>query len=170
MFVALFASIGALRGWAKEALVIFSVILALAFISVLELLIPVLGPFITGNPTLQFYIRVGVVILLTFFGYQSPRIARIARAAEKKDRIQDILLGLILGAISGYMVVGTLWSFADSAAYPLFAPGSVTAPRDIPDEAAMRVLKALPPVLLGNPPNIYIIVVLSFIFVIAVFV
>lgn len=171
MFVALFATIGAMRGWAKELLVIFSVILALAFISVVELLIPVLGPFITSNPVFQFYFRVTVVVVLSFFGYQSPRIARLAKAAEKRDRIQDLLLGMIMGAISGFMVVGTIWSFAHAAGYPVFTD-YMTAP--VPGgpggDAALRIIRVLPPVWLGKPPNIYIAVVLAFIFVIAVFV
>ena len=36
MYVILFSVIGAMRGWAKEILVSFSVILALSFIALLE--------------------------------------------------------------------------------------------------------------------------------------
>jgi len=171
LFVFLFAVIGAMRGWAKEMLVIFSVILALAFISVIELLIPVLGPFITSNPVLQYYIRIGVVIILVFFGYQSPRIARLAKASEKRDRIQDVLLGFIMGAVSGYMVVGTIWYFANVANYPLLENYVIPPSQQVAGgDAALRLIRVLPPVWLGKPPNIYIAVVLAFIFVIAVFV
>jgi hypothetical protein len=172
MFIFLFALIGAMRGWAKELLVIFSVVLALAFISVIETLIPFLAPFVTSNPVVQFYLRITIVIVIVFFGYQSPRFTRLAKATERKDRIQDILLGLILGAISGYMVYGTIWSFAQAASYPLIfdyviLPGGPQVPGG---EASLRLIKWLPPVWLGKPPNIYIAVVLAFIFVIAVFV
>jgi len=171
VFVALFAAIGSMRGWAKELLVIFSVVLALAFISVVENLIPVLGPFIKSSPMLQFYFRIIVVIVLTFFGYQSPRIARLAKAAERRDRIQDILLGMIMGAFSGYMVAGTIWSYWHSAGYPVFNE-YVTAPtaQQVGGAAALRIIAILPPEWLGVAPNIYIAVVLAFIFVIAVFV
>jgi len=171
LFLFLFAIMGAMRGWAKEILVIFSVILALAFISVIELLIPVLGPFITSNPVLQFYIRVGIVLIMVFFGYQSPRFTRLTKVTERRDRIQDILLGLILGAISGFMVVGAIWSFANSAGYPFFSEFVITPTLEVPGgEAALRVIRILPPVWLGQPPAIYIAIVLAFIFVIAVFV
>jgi hypothetical protein len=171
VFVALFAAIGSMRGWAKELLVIFSIILALAFISVVENLIPVLGPFIKSNPMLQFYFRIVVVIVLTFFGYQSPRIARLAKASERRDRIQDILLGMIIGAVSGYMVAGTIWSYWHSSGYPVFTE-YVIAPsaQQVGGAAALRIIEILPPEWLGKAPNIYIAVVLAFIFVIAVFV
>ena len=118
LFIFLFAVMGAMRGWAKELLVIFSVILALAFIAMLETLIPVVGPFVTSNPNLQFWMRISIVVVMVFFGYQTPKLARFARGAERRDQIQDVMLGFIMGALSGYFVVGTLWSFVDSAGYP----------------------------------------------------
>ena len=45
MFLVLFAIIGGLRGWAKEMLVIFSVILALFIIFLLEKFAPFIMPF-----------------------------------------------------------------------------------------------------------------------------
>ena len=46
MFVILFGIIGAMRGWAKELLVTFSVILAMFILTVLENFVPVIGPMI----------------------------------------------------------------------------------------------------------------------------
>jgi hypothetical protein len=159
-----------MRGWAKEMLVSFSVVLALAFITVIENLIPYIGAFITSNPSVQFWFRIAVVIGLAFFGYQSPKFTRLSKAIDKRDRIQDLMLGLILGALSGYFVIGTIWSFIDSAGYPfgdwLIPPSSQWPMGD----SAMRTLRYLPPVWLGKPPNIYIAVVLAFIFVIVVFI
>ncbi len=170
LFVFLFAVIGAMRGWAKELMVVFSVILALAFITVIENLMPVVRDFVTRDPTIQFWIRVSIVVVMTFFGYQTPKLARFSKAAEKRDRIQDLLLGLIMGAISGYFVVGTLWSFADQAGYP-FGEWIFPPTRDMPlGEPALRLVRYLPPVWLGKQPNIYIAVVLAFIFVIVVFI
>jgi hypothetical protein len=170
LFVFLFAIIGAMRGWAKELLVIFSVILALAFITVIENLVPVIGPFITTNPSLQFWFRVSIVIVMAFFGYQSPKFPRLQKLADRRDKIQDVMLGFILGAVSGYFVIGTLWSFIDSAGYPFgdwIIPPSSQWPLG---DAALRTIRYLPPVWLGTPPVIYIAVVLAFIFVIVVFV
>jgi hypothetical protein len=161
---------GAMRGWAKELLVIFSVILALAFITVLENLIPVVGPFITSNSTLQFWVRISIVIFMAFFGYQSPKFARLAKVTDRRDRIQDLLLGLIMGAVSGYFVAGTIWSFVHSAGYP-FGDWIQPPHNQMPlGDATLRIIRYLPPVWLGKEPNIYIAVVLAFVFVIVVFV
>jgi hypothetical protein len=172
LFVFLFAVIGAMRGWAKELLVMFSVILALAFIAVLENLIPGVAPFINSNPNIQFWLRITIILIMTFFGYQTPKLARFARAAEKRDQIQDVMLGFIMGALSGYFVVGTIWSFIDSAGYP-FGVGRWVIPPNTEQalgEATLTLIKYLPPVWLGKEPTIYIAVVLAFIFVIVVFI
>jgi H+/Cl- antiporter ClcA len=160
-----------MRGWMKELLVIFSVIVALSFIAVIENLLPVIGPFLKENPTIQYWVRIIIVLTLVFFGYQSPRFSRFSKSVEKRERIGDTLLGLFMGLISGYFVIGTLWSFSHSANYPLLADyiNWEATPPDIL-EMTQRVLSILPPVWLGQPPIIYIAVVLAFVFVIIVFV
>ncbi|MEW5871367.1 MAG: hypothetical protein AB1894_18995 [Chloroflexota bacterium] len=168
MFVILFGFIGAMRGWAKEILVTFSVILALAFISVIELLLPMVGPFIQSNPSMQYWFRILTVVLMAFFGYQSPKFSRLSKAAERRDRIQDVMLGMFLGLVSGWFVIGTLWYYTHQADYPMLAKYVVPAQGDMA-ESMQRILKLLPPVWLGKQPNIYIAVVLAFIFVIIVF-
>jgi len=170
LFIFVFAIMGAMRGWAKELLVIFSVILALAFITVMENLVPIVSAFITSNPEMQLWFRMTIVIIMTFFGYQSPKFGRLAKVSDRRDRIQDLMLGFILGAVSGYFVIGTLWSFVDSAGYP-FGDWIIPPTQQVPmGEVSIRMIKYLPPVWLGKPPNIYIAVVLAFIFVIVVFV
>jgi uncharacterized membrane protein required for colicin V production len=171
MFVLLFAINGSMRGWAKELLVSFSVILALAFIAVMENLMPVASDLLRNNPELQYYFRMTVLLVIVFFGYQSPRFSRIGKATEKRDRITDLLMGFFMGALSGYMVIGTLWSFMDANNYQwlksfVIAPSAQTAG----GEAALWMLKRLPPIWLGRQPNIYIAVVLAFIFVIVIFI
>ena len=170
LFVFLFAIIGTMRGWAKELLVIFSVILALAFINVLEEFVPGVGPMIKGNPDIQFWLRISIVVFMVFFGYQTPKLSRFAKAAERRDQIQDLMLGFIMGAVSGYFVVGTLWSFVVSAGYPFGEWLVPPSPGQPLYEATERVVRLLPPVWLGKSPNIYIAVVLAFIFVIVVFI
>jgi hypothetical protein len=170
MFLILFAIIGAMRGWAKELLVGFSVILALAFIVILETLIPVLRDFLTRDRIIQFWSRTIILTLLVFFGYQSPKLAQLSKGASRRDQIQDVLLGLILGLVSGFLVVGSLWAFMAAADYP-FAP-FITAPQagQPLGDAALRIVKYLPPVWLGKAPNVFIAVVFAFIFVMVVFI
>ncbi len=170
LFLVLFAFIGAARGWAKEVLVIFSVTLGMAFISVLEDLLPFIGPVLKGNQVLQFWVRISIIVFMTYFGYQSPKISRFSKASERKDRIQDNLLGLIMGLISGYFVVGTLWYYMHMANYPLIGEYIWPLGPDVPGgSAALSLMNYLPPAWLGSPPLIYIAVVLAFIFVIVVF-
>ena len=169
VMVGFFALIGAIRGWAKELLVIFSVVLALALIFILETLVPGLNRMITSNSTTQFWVRIGILVAMVFFGYQSPRIARIARAAERRDQIQDTLLGIILGAVSGYMVIGSLWYFLHQADY--FPPYVVAPLTGTPlGDTAYQITNYLPPALLMKSPLIFIAVVVAFIFVMIVFI
>jgi hypothetical protein len=67
MFLILFAIIGAMRGWAKEILVAFSVILAMALIAILETLIPVVRDFMTRDPIIQFWSRTVILTLVGLF-------------------------------------------------------------------------------------------------------
>jgi len=170
IMIAFFAVMGAIRGWAKEVLVIFSAVLALALIFIIENLMPVISSTIRNNQSLQFWVRTGIFIFLVFFGYQSPRFTRIAeKALKRRDQIQDSILGFLLGAVSGYMIIGSLWWFLDQADY---FPPYITAPlANTPlGQTAEMIIRWLPPAVLMKSPTIFIAVVLAFIFVIIVFV
>lgn len=176
-FVVIFAIIGAMRGWAQELLVAFSIILGLFVITVLGL-VPVVrdmvglgfvntdGSIITGLPATAFYIRSALIIALTFFGYQTPRIKneRIKKATTRSGQLQDTLLGIIVGGINGYLVVGTLWFFLIQADYFLDFVSRPTG--DIAD-SANQIIELLPPMLL-NGNAIYFAVALAFAFVVIV--
>lgn len=172
LFLILFAMVGAMRGWGKELLISFSVILALAFIVVIETYVPIVSPFLNSNREIQYWVRMIVVVVLVLFGYQSPRsIARLKSATEKRERVTDFLVGILMGVLSGYMIIGTLWYFTHAADYfPI--KNFVTAPTpDSPQgEAALELLRRLPPAYLAKTPNVFIAVVLAFIFVIVVFI
>src|SRR5512138_306591 len=90
MYVILFATIGAMRGWARELLVAFSVILALFITSVLENFVPIVRNILASNTTILFWVRSLMVIALIFFGYQTPNIPRLASQNRfARDRLQD---------------------------------------------------------------------------------
>jgi uncharacterized membrane protein required for colicin V production len=167
MYVVLFAIIGAMRGWAKELMVTFSVVLSLFIVNLLEQFVPPLREGIGVLP--RFWVRMLLVTLLVFFGYQTPNIRAIAGARFARERLQDVLLGLIIGALNGYLVVGSLWYFMDEAGYP-FAP-FFTAPNlsDPMGQAAEALISRLPPVFL-QPPWIYFAVAVAFLFVVVVFI
>ena len=58
MFLIMFGLIGAVRGWAKEMLIIFSVILALAAISLVEDLLGFKNTLFKNNLTMQYWFRI----------------------------------------------------------------------------------------------------------------
>lgn len=166
MYVILFAIIGALRGWAKELLVSFSVILALTTNHVLRKYIPLVQALDADSSSL-FWIRTLVLITLVYFGYQT--VVSIARLASRaiRERLQDTLFGIFLGAINGYLISGTILYYLKEANYPY--PDIVSAPTGVVLESVNAIMEWMPPHLLGEP-GIYFAVLISFIFVIVVFI
>lgn len=168
-FVVLFGVIGAMRGWAKELLVTFSVILAIFIITVFERFVPTFGDVLArSSPEVNFWVRTTVITLFAFFGYQTPNLPRIGGARFARERLQDTLLGLFLGALNGYFIIGTLWFYLDQAGYPfpfIFPPDPNT---QLGSDAA-ELLNLLPPRWLGVP-TVYFAVAVAFAFVVIVFV
>ena len=171
VFVVLFAIIGAMRGWAKELLVMFSVILSMFIMTLLETFVPFFKDTIsTGSPQTIFWLRTGILTVLVFAGYQTPRIPRLAESGRfVRNMFQDGLLGVFLGAVNGFLIAGTIWYYLDVAGYPfqfVSAPDITTAA----GAAAARLLPMLPPHWLMTTPAIYFAVALSFVFVLLVFI
>ena len=169
IFVVLFGIIGLMRGWAKEILVSFSVILGLFIISVIERYGGFLTNLLNAPGSGLFWMRFIILSGLVFFGYQGPNIPRLAQTNKfVRERLQDSLLGLFLGALNGYLIFGTIWSFMENAGYPF--PDVIASPIGTSFEQATAVLlKVLPPVWL-SPPGVYIAVALAFAFVLVVFI
>ncbi len=159
ILVIIFAAIGAIRGWIKEILVTASVILALFTIFLLEKYMPIFSEAVNmENP---FTMRIGVLAILTFFGYQGPRFLSLIRDQKHfRDKIGNFLLGAICGAINGYMIFGTAWYFLDQAGYPfewITAPSSVTQV----GQNIINLIEILPPNWLQEPV-IYVSVAVAF--------
>ena len=167
--VAIFALIGAMRGWAKEMLVSFSVILAIFLITVLERYVPLIyNSFAQPGSISQFWLRVIILGVLAFFGYQTPNLPKIDATRFAREKLQDIMLGIFLGAVNGYLIVGSLWMFLAQANYP-FDYITPPVPGTPLGDAALAIVNWLPPRWLG-PPTIYFAIGLAFLFVIVVFV
>jgi uncharacterized membrane protein required for colicin V production len=162
LFVILFAIIGGMRGWAKELLVGFSVILALFVLTVLYNYLGFVYSFLSSDATFKFWADSIILVALSFFGYQTPNIERF-KAAARREKLQDILFGLVLGAVNGYLIVGSIWYFLDKAQY-FFS--FVTPPQT---DAARRLVEILPPVWL-DAPAVYFAVAIAFTFVVIVFI
>jgi uncharacterized membrane protein required for colicin V production len=166
MYVVLFAVIGAMRGWAKELLVSFSVILALTTNHVLRRYIPIVVA-LPDDSTSLFWIRTLILLTLVYFGYQT--VVSVARLASKaaRERLQDTLFGIFMGAINGYLIAGTLLYYLNEAKYPF--PTVVSAPGGDILTQVQTLMNWMPPHLLGEP-GIYFAVLICFIFVIVVFI
>lgn len=170
MYVFMFGIIGSMHGWAKELLVTFSVILAIFIITVLERFIPFVRDTLSvGNGAGLFWLRVSIVAALVFFGYQTPNLPKFSGSNRfVRERLQDTLLGLFLGAVNGFLIFGTIWFFLNEAKYPF---SIITAP--IPGSsvaaATKLILPFLPPFWLGSPA-IYFAVAIAFVFVLVVFI
>jgi len=166
MYVVLFAVIGGMRGWVKELMVSFSVILALTTSHVLRRYIPLVQALPPDSASL-FWIRALVLITLVYFGYQTVvSIQRLASRATR-ERLQDTLFGIIMGAINGYLVAGTILFYMHEANYPF--PDIISAPTGAVLRNVGNMMNWMPPHLLGEP-GIYFAVLMSFIFVIVVFI
>jgi len=167
IFVILFALIGAMRGWAKEILVTSGVIVAIFVITILETFVPFIRDSLT--PTTRFWVRIAILGGMTFFGYQGPNIPRLVESGKFiKDKFQDILLGIFLGAVNGYLIFGTAWFYLDAAAYPFTW---ITPPNDVTEAGiqALDMIKILPPQWLVSP-LVYIVVAIAFVFILVVFI
>jgi uncharacterized membrane protein required for colicin V production len=167
MYVILFAIIGGMRGWAKEIVVSFSVILALTFTTLLSNYIPFIRDVLQkDSKPLYFWLRTIILILLVFFGYQTPNIARFA-AKMTREKLQDVILGAVIGALNGYLIAGTIWFYLADAGYPF--TNIINTPTGDMAKAAEAMLHYMAPKLLGIP-GIYFAVVIAFMFVIVVFI
>lgn len=167
IIVILFAVIGAMRGWAKEIMVTFSVVLGIFLITVLENYVPpIKNIFAKTQPSSLYWMRAIIIMVLAFFGYQTPRMKAINQSKIAREHLQDILLGFLVGAFNGYLIFGTLWWFMDATGYPfadvIAKPVGEVATRTV------AMMKWMPPAYL-DPPWIYFGVGVSFLFVIIVF-
>jgi hypothetical protein len=171
LFVALAMVIGAMRGWAKELLVIFSAILGLFIIMVFQTYVGFYNSIIaSGPPTTEFWVRTTVMLLMAFFGYQTPKISRL-QAAARREKARDMFLGAIFGAVNGYLVIGSIWAFLDKVGYHNFP--KVFLPPD-PNlemgQLAIALVNAMPPNYLMQAPAIYITIAVAFTIVVVVYV
>lgn len=167
MYVILFGIVGFMRGWAKELLVAFSVILALALNHVLRRYIPIAQGLVETDPSL-FWIRTIILLVLVYFGFQTVISIPHLAAKSRTDRLQDTLFGAFLGALNGYLVAGSILYYMHLADYPF--ESVISRPTD-PGivQTVNQMMLYMPPQLLGEP-GIYFAIILAFVFVLVVYI
>lgn len=171
MFIVVFAFIGFVRGWAREVLVTASVVLAF-FIMYFLLSLDFVTNFLTSGQvpdsgvitTQQFWFQTIILLVLIFFGYETPSIQRLAGNRFRRDNFRDSALGLFIGGFNGYLILGSFWFFMGQVnyRYGLIIPQF--------SETAMDLYTKLPPTWLMQSPEILVAVIVAFLFLIVVFV
>lgn len=186
LMILLFALSGSLRGWSKEVVAASGLILSLFAINQFGFLLINLFGWTTdglgGDVILaqrrQFYLFATIHLLITFFSFQGPRLSSgLGQRLKPRDNLQDKLLGGIVGAINGYLVVGALWAFLEyqtigSGSWLQLAPGipypfdATVIVRPALDSSAAGIIAHLPiPFLSPYLPYIMVIVFLFLIIV-----
>jgi len=160
----LFGLAGLLRGGSREFLGTVSVFLAVFVINLSEKYAPYVAQ-IAADPhqaKTLFWIRVFIFVTIVFFGYQTPRWGTFGN--RNMGGLKDALVGALLGALNGYLIVGMLWHYMDVANYPW---PTFIAPPSPHDALSNRILQYLPSMFL-HAPILYIAVAIFFVLVIVI--
>lgn len=167
LLVILFGVIGAMRGWAKELLVTSAVVLGLFLNAILENYIQGYRTGLEAQPQMTaFLVRSGVLAMLAFFGYQTPKIQAL-QPKLVRERFEEVLLGLVMGLLNGYLLIGSIWAYLHSAGYDI--TDLVVAPQGELAEQINELISYMAPDLLPIP-HIFFAVGVVFVFIIVVFV
>ncbi len=186
IMVAIFALVGSMRGWTKEVVVTSALILALFTINqFFSTIFTFIGwdNNITQTPEIrrwQFFLMSAFLLIIGFFGYQGPALARsrVGERLTRRDNLQDRVLGFIVGGINGWLIVGSIWAFLEykvvsASNWVRFTPDVqypftlVNISRPLPEAAP--IINNLPiPVLASSPYILPLLLVVVFLFVLVV--
>jgi hypothetical protein len=167
MMALLFALLGYLRGWNKELISMAGIILGLFALFQFDSLLR--GVLLRGVARDQvFLIQTILFVAVVFFAYQTRALGR-ADSPGGRDRLQEGILGALIGFINGYLIWGSIWYFMDINEYPL-APAVIAPAPGSPSDQARDLL---PLVILGGGVNgsgdlLAVAVIVLFLFVLIV--
>jgi uncharacterized membrane protein required for colicin V production len=133
MSLVLFAMIGYMRGWQKEVIALSGLVGAIAvlqqfgyeIVSFLGM-VPVEGAGLeelADTRRQQIYVQAIFFVIIVFFSYQVvTRLAVSATGGRLGDRLRSgferRIIGMFVGILNGYMVIGGLWSFLEYVPVP----------------------------------------------------
>ncbi|MFN3705323.1 MAG: hypothetical protein ACK4WM_04950 [Thermoflexales bacterium] len=113
-YIVLFGMIGTLRGWVREVIVLFAMLFAIFMYN-----LPQFGQFwqtiVTSqsDSNLAFAIKSLPFVLITFFGYLSPLVAKERfQPSSTSTRFEYGLLSFLVGAFNGYVFLSSLARWA----------------------------------------------------------
>jgi uncharacterized membrane protein required for colicin V production len=163
-FILIFGLMGALRGWGKEVLVLFSVVVALAMRLIFSQYVPFVKDILARPPIEQFYIYSTLIIFMAIAGYAGPVVSARLAGKATREKVQDFLLGFIIGAVNGYLIVGSIWYFLHAANYGIWG----IQPPPAGSAAEALAVGYLPPSWLSDPLLLTIFVLASVFVVIVI--
>lgn len=159
---------GFLRGWSREVVATAGIMLALFTQQQFNQII--FEPITAGaTPEAKFYLYSFLLLLVTFFAYQTPaQASRLSGnrlwSGSRRESLTERTLGLVVGAFNGYVIFGSLWYYLDTFGYP-FNP-YFTAPAPGSPSAALVASGVLPLTWLVQGNLLTIVVIVLFLFVI----
>jgi hypothetical protein len=171
MFIILFAIIGVTRGRTREFLVSLSAIVAIFINVILETYVIGYKEALTKNGLEGlFWVRGAIMVVVVFLGYLSPNLPFLISGQNQAmtPRLKNGFLGLVFGAINGYLIIGSLWSYLADANYPfaiISAPDSLTSL----GKTAVELTQWLPPHFF-IPPMLYFALAFGFVLILGAFV
>jgi hypothetical protein len=180
--IALFAIVDTQRGWTRAVIATAGLILSLFTINQFgDLLFRTLGdfdaPFDDTMWRREIFLLGGIHLVIAFFAYAGPAVAggRIGERLRIRDNVQDKFLALIVGAVNGYLVVGTLLSLLEQRLSPEGWVPTFPAPYPFSETILIRteqinsISQYLPiPLLTSNPFILPVLLVIIFLFVLVV--
>ena len=105
--------IGASRGWVREVIVTFSLLFALFIYS--QFGNTIRGFAVRDFVQTKFFARAMPFMLIAFFGYLGPSVARSRFEVNTRGKIEQGLLSFLIGSFNGFLLFSTLmWLAADS--------------------------------------------------------
>lgn len=138
-----FGIIGVIRGLRREIVSLGGIILATFALYQFDVLLR--GVFLASVPREQAaFVQIGLFCVVVYFAYQTRSFAYADE--PRSNRLQDAILGGLVGALNGYLVWGAVWYFLDINDYPFSA--IITAPSS--NSISAQNLNAIPLVLLGG--------------------
>ena len=164
IMVALFAIIGALRGFKKELLVTAAGVMG---VFTVKIVVPMVVKDLSA--TQLFWTSLGVMGAFAILAYQTPSFRHFVEIGLFERKVShSMLLGGLIGAINGYLYLSTVLHYMAQANYPV---AQITPP-DLATQAgqaAAQILSYAVPVHLQGT-YIYVGIVLAFICIIGAFV
>ncbi len=137
LVVLMFGFIGALRGWVRELLVTLAIISAYFLRWLFMNIVPFLKDYLSARSSMeQFYIFSALFVIMALFGYAGPVVSPYLAGKARREKIQDLILGFVIGALNGYLLAGTIWGFLDTAGYGIWG---IAAPPE--GSAAAQMVK-----------------------------